>query len=72
MSDADELFKFLGKLGKEVVETAEDAAQDIKQAAKHVTGLGRGAVVLELDTIEDLPVIANLEVLERLIAAEAG
>jgi anti-sigma factor RsiW len=30
------------------------------------------AVVLELDTIEDLPVIANLEVLERLIAAEAG
>lgn len=30
------------------------------------------AVVLELDTIEDLPVIANLEVLERLLAAEAG
>jgi anti-sigma factor RsiW len=30
------------------------------------------AVVLELDTIEDLPVIANLELLERLVAAEAG
>ena len=30
------------------------------------------AVVLELDTIEDLPVIANLEVLERLLADEAG
>jgi len=30
------------------------------------------AVVLELDTIEDLPVIANLELLERLIAAEAS
>jgi anti-sigma factor RsiW len=30
------------------------------------------AVVLELDTIENLPVIANLDLLERLIAAEAG
>ena len=30
------------------------------------------AVVLDLDTIEDLPVIANLEVLERLLQAEAG
>jgi hypothetical protein len=30
------------------------------------------AVVLDLDTIEDLPVIATLEVLERLLAAEAG
>jgi anti-sigma factor RsiW len=30
------------------------------------------AVVIELDTIEDLPVIANLELLERLVAAEAG
>jgi anti-sigma factor RsiW len=30
------------------------------------------AVVLELDTIEDLPVIANLDLLERLVAAEAG
>ena len=30
------------------------------------------AVALELDTIEDLPVIANLEVLERLLADEAG
>ena len=30
------------------------------------------AVALELDTIEDLPVIANLEVLERLLAGEAG
>ena len=30
------------------------------------------AVVLDLDTIEDLPVIANLELLERLLAAEAG
>jgi len=55
MSDADELFKFLGKLGKEVVETAEDAAQDIKQAAKHVTGLGRGAVVLELEQTRASP-----------------
>jgi anti-sigma factor RsiW len=30
------------------------------------------ALVIELDTIEDLPVIANLEVLERILASEAG
>jgi anti-sigma factor RsiW len=30
------------------------------------------AVVLDLDTIEDLPVIANLEVLERLLHEDAG
>jgi anti-sigma factor RsiW len=30
------------------------------------------AVVLDLDTIEDLPVIANLEVLERLLREDAG
>jgi anti-sigma factor RsiW len=30
------------------------------------------AVLLELETIEDLPVIANLEVLERLLREEAG
>ena len=49
MSDGDEIFKFLGKLGKEVVETAEEAALEIKQAAKHVTGIGRGSVKVELD-----------------------
>lgn len=55
MSDADDLFKFLSKLGKEVVETAEEAAVDIKQAAKHVTGLGRGAVKVELDQAKAQP-----------------
>lgn len=55
MSDADELFKILGKLGKEVMETAEEAAIEIKQAAKHVTGLGRGSVKLELDQTRAAP-----------------
>lgn len=55
MSDADELFKFLGKVGKEVMESAEEAATELKQAAKHVTGLGRGALELELEQTRARP-----------------
>ncbi|MBI2893830.1 MAG: hypothetical protein HYY06_09780 [Deltaproteobacteria bacterium] len=55
MSDTDELLRFLGKLGREVMESAEEAAVEIKQAAKHVTGLGRGSVKLELDQPKAAP-----------------
>jgi len=55
MSDADDLLKFLGKLGKEVLETAQEAGTEIKQAAKHVTGLGRGTVQLQLDQTRAAP-----------------
>lgn len=55
MSDTDDLFKFLGKVGKEVFETAEEAALEIKQAAKHVTGLGRGSLQLELEQTRARP-----------------
>jgi len=53
MADPDELLKkaggFFSKLGKQAKETAVTAGTQIKQTAKQVTGLGRGAVKLELD-----------------------
>src|SRR5688500_15060979 len=53
MADSDELIKnagrFFSKLGGQLKETAATAGTQIKQTAKQVTGLGRGAVKLELD-----------------------
>ncbi len=59
MADPDELLKkaggFFSKLGKQAKETAVTAGSQIKQTAKQVTGLGRGAVKLELDQTKATP-----------------
>jgi hypothetical protein len=59
MADPDELLKkaggFFSKLGKQAKETAVTAGSQIKQTAKQVTGLGRGAVKLELDQTKAAP-----------------
>jgi hypothetical protein len=59
MADPDELLKkagsFFSKLGKQAKDTALVAGEQIKQTAKQVTGLGRGAVRLELDQTKAAP-----------------
>jgi hypothetical protein len=59
MADPDELLKkaggFFSKLGKQAKDTALTAGTQIKQTAKQVTGLGRGAVKLELDQTKASP-----------------
>jgi hypothetical protein len=53
----------------QIAERTPEAAVEGELEALETEELG---VVLDLDTIEDLPVIANLEVLERLLREEAG
>jgi hypothetical protein len=51
MADADDVLKgasrFFSKLGEKV----KDAGSQIKQTSKHVTGIGRGSVKLEVDAV---------------------
>jgi hypothetical protein len=59
MSDTDDLVKnagrFFQKLGGQLKESAKTAGTQIKQTTKQVTGLGRGAVKLELDQTRVAP-----------------
>jgi hypothetical protein len=59
MADSDEVLKnagrFLRKLGGQVKDTAQAAGSQISKTAKQVTGLGRGAVKLELDQVKAPP-----------------
>ncbi|MEO8701139.1 MAG: hypothetical protein ABI867_13905 [Kofleriaceae bacterium] len=55
MPDGDDVLKgasrFFSKLGEKV----KDAGSQIKQTSKHVTGIGRGSVKLEVDSVRVPP-----------------
>jgi hypothetical protein len=59
MSDVDDLVKnagrLFGKLGGQLRETAKTAGAQIMQTTKQVTGLGRGAIKLELEQTRVAP-----------------
>lgn len=59
MSDADELLKkaggFFSKLGGQLADASKSVGSQIKQTSKQVTGLGRGALELQLDQTRVTP-----------------
>ena len=59
MADSDDLLKnagnFLKKLGGQIKDSAQAAGTQISKTTKQVTGLGRGAVKLELDQTKVAP-----------------